>query len=204
MIAICASVLLGCVGYCFLVRLSREGALSYAVTWRAVMAGALAGGVCATLWHPGRWSSVVVICVCPILIALAVIDMSEHRLPDRMTGALALVTSLGLGMATLAESHELNLRRAFIGAVVLGSGYLVLALMGAGSGMGLGDVKLAPSLGALTAWFGWDTWASGAALAFLLGGMWGVVLLIRGRGLKSRMPFGPFMVAGAVIALISA
>lgn len=204
MVAICASILFGCTGYFFLVRQGREVALSHAVAWCAGIAGVLAGGVCAALWHPGRWSSVVIICICPLLVALAVVDVAEHRLPDRMTGALALVTTLGLGVAGLAESHEPNLRRALGGAAVLGLGYVLLAFMGGGAGMGLGDVKLAPSLGALTAWFGWNTWASGAALAFLLGGLWGVLLLVRGCGLKARMPFGPFMVAGAVIALISA
>ena len=92
-------------------------------------------------------------------------------------------------------------RRAVVGAVALGACYLVLALLGGGSGMGLGDVKLAPTLGALLAWAGWDVWLTGTVAAFLLGGAWGVVLLARGRGRQARMPFGPFMIAGALAAL---
>ena len=80
-------------------------------------------------------------------------------------------------------------------------GHLALALLGGGRGMGLGDVKLAPSLGGLLGWVGWETWAAGAFGAFLLGGLWGVVLMLRGRGRSARMPFGPFMIGGALAAL---
>ena len=40
--------------------------------------------------------------------------------------------------------------------------------------------------------------AAGAFGAFLLGGLWGVVLMLRGRGRSARMPFGPFMIGGAL------
>lgn len=153
----------------------------------------------------------------PVLVALAVIDIDVHRLPNRLTGTLALLTAAALLVAAATRSTTLSdeaplaplaastpgddLRRALVGAVVLGAAYLVLALLGGGQGMGLGDVKLAPSLGAMTAWAGWSVWVSAAVFPFVLGGVWGGVLLVRGRGRHARMPFGPFMIAGTFLAL---
>jgi leader peptidase (prepilin peptidase)/N-methyltransferase len=73
----------------------------------------------------------------------------------------------------------------------------------AGRGMGLGDVKLSGLLGAHLAWLGWGTLAVGAFSAFALGGLTSLVLLLGGRaGRKTRIPFGPFMLAGALLAIL--
>jgi leader peptidase (prepilin peptidase)/N-methyltransferase len=55
-----------------------------------------------------------------------------------------------------------------------------------------------------TAWLGWGAWAVGAFSAFLFGGIAGVVVLLRsGGGRKTAIPFGPFMVAGALFAVFA-
>jgi leader peptidase (prepilin peptidase) / N-methyltransferase len=72
------------------------------------------------------------------------------------------------------------------------------------SGMSLGDVKLAASLGTLLAWFGWPLLIGGGFAGFLLGGIFASALLVhRKAGRKQPIPFGPFMVAGAVLALVA-
>ena len=72
------------------------------------------------------------------------------------------------------------------------------------SGMSLGDVKLAASLGTLLAWFGWRVLIAGGAAGFLLGRP--------GRrrpageqagGPQAAIPFGPFMIAGAFLAVLT-
>ncbi|HEX5304391.1 MAG TPA: hypothetical protein VFW50_46095 [Streptosporangiaceae bacterium] len=72
------------------------------------------------------------------------------------------------------------------------------------SGMSLGDVKLAASLGTLLAWFGWRVLIAGGAAGFLLGGLGGAVLLASRRaGRKQLIPFGPFMIAGTFLAVLT-
>ena len=69
--------------------------------------------------------------------------------------------------------------------------------------MGLGDVKLAGVLGLL--WAGWDgenslsegSWASCSALSSA-----GLLMVVRRAGRKTKIPFGPFMILGALIAVL--
>jgi leader peptidase (prepilin peptidase) / N-methyltransferase len=72
------------------------------------------------------------------------------------------------------------------------------------AGMGFGDVKLAGVLGAYLGWIGWGALAVGAFLGFLLGGLYGaLLLLLRRAGRKSAIPFGPFMLLGAVVGVLA-
>jgi leader peptidase (prepilin peptidase)/N-methyltransferase len=72
-------------------------------------------------------------------------------------------------------------------------------------GMGFGDVKLAGLLGLYLGWLGWSSVLVGAFAGFLLGGLTGVALLLTRRaGRKSAIPFGPYMLAGAMLALFVA
>lgn len=68
------------------------------------------------------------------------------------------------------------------------------------SGLGLGDVKLSGLLGAFLGWLGWSHLLLGSLAAFVLAGVFGLVLLAvrKGDG-GTAFPFGPWMVAGAVI-----
>ena len=72
------------------------------------------------------------------------------------------------------------------------------------SGMSLGDVKLAASLGTVLAWFSWRLLIGGGFAGFLLGGLFAGALLVGRRAdRKHSIPFGPFMIAGAVLALVA-
>jgi leader peptidase (prepilin peptidase)/N-methyltransferase len=88
--------------------------------------------------------------------------------------------------------------------VLAGAGCgLVFLLLHVAGGMGFGDVKLAPLLGALTAIAvpgGALLWV---VLAFLIGGVGAVVVLTR-RGTGVRMPFGPPMLLAAWAVLLLA
>jgi leader peptidase (prepilin peptidase)/N-methyltransferase len=71
--------------------------------------------------------------------------------------------------------------------------------------MGFGDVKLSGVLGALLAYLSWATLVIGAFAGFALGAAYGVGLILAGRGgRRTAIPFGPFMLAGAVLALFAA
>jgi leader peptidase (prepilin peptidase)/N-methyltransferase len=68
--------------------------------------------------------------------------------------------------------------------------------------MGLGDVKFAPVLGAVVGWFGWGASIFGLLAAFVVGGMFSLALLLMGRSRRQAIPFGPFMIVGALIGLL--
>ena len=70
--------------------------------------------------------------------------------------------------------------------------------------MGLGDVKVAASVGTLLAWSGWAILLDGTLAAFALGGVYGIGLLTLGGATgNQRMAFGPFILLGALAALVS-
>ena len=68
--------------------------------------------------------------------------------------------------------------------------------------LGVGDVKLAASLGLLLGWIGWRDVLLGAFAGFLLGGVFSLVLLAAGLVTRrSHIPFGPFMLGGALVVV---
>jgi len=135
-------------------------------------------------------------------LALALIDIDTKRLPDVITKPSWAVIAVVLVVAGLTDSDLHHLQRAALGALALGAFYTLLWLVYPG-GMGFGDVKLAPSLGALLAWVSWGALAVGAFAGFLLGGVFGIGVIMLGRGgRKSKVPFGPFMLAGALLGIL--
>jgi leader peptidase (prepilin peptidase)/N-methyltransferase len=134
-------------------------------------------------------------------IALALIDLDTMRLPDALTLPSYAVVAVLLGGAALADDQMDNLVRAGIGALALGGFYFVV-WFAYPAGMGFGDVKLAPTLGAYLGWLGYGVLAVGAFLGFLLGAVVGVAVIALAKGgRKTKIPFGPFMIAGTLIAV---
>jgi leader peptidase (prepilin peptidase)/N-methyltransferase len=68
--------------------------------------------------------------------------------------------------------------------------------------MGYGDVRLAPTLGAYLGWVSWGAVAVGAFTGFLYGGIVGILVIALGKGgRKTKVPFGPFMILGALTGI---
>jgi len=152
-------------------------------------------------WLGPSWALPAFWYLAAISIALALIDVAVHRLPDPIVLPSYPVGAALLGLASLAEHDGASVLRAAIGGVVLWLLYLVLVLLYP-AGMGLGDVKLAGVLGMYLGWLGWSQLLVGAFLGFLLGGVIGLGLMLAGRaGRKTMIPFGPFMLAGAWLAV---
>jgi leader peptidase (prepilin peptidase) / N-methyltransferase len=136
-----------------------------------------------------------------ISVTLALIDVDTRTLPNAIVIPAYGVGAILLGASSLLVGDYGQLLRAAIGAAALFAAYFIMASAYRG-GMGFGDVKLAGVLGLFLAWLGWGTLAVGAFSAFLLGGLFGVVLLVARRaGRKSRIPFGPWMLAGAWVGV---
>lgn len=147
------------------------------------------------------WELPAFLYLAAICVALTWIDVDVRRLPDAIVLPSYPVLAVMLTGAAALSGDWGPLLRAAVGGVVLWAFYLLLWRIKPG-GMGYGDVKLAGLLGAGLAWVGYGSLAVGAFAAFLLGGVFSIVLLLAGRaGRKSRIPFGPWMIAGAVLGV---
>ncbi|WUW19072.1 A24 family peptidase [Streptomyces sp. NBC_01465] len=140
--------------------------------------------------------------IAPVLVLLALVDRAVKRLPDVLTLPLAAATAALLGLAALIPGARGSWIHALLGACALGGGYYVLFLVNP-RGMGFGDVKLATSLGLALGWYGWGVLMLGALAGFVYSSLYGISLVAMGRAtLKTALPFGPFMVAGACTGLL--
>ncbi|WP_375407365.1 prepilin peptidase [uncultured Amnibacterium sp.] len=136
-----------------------------------------------------------------ISIALAAIDLDVHRLPDAL-----VLPGYAVGAALFLAADLLRGDLVSIGTAAAGAGaavllYAVLWFVKPG-GMGLGDVKLAGVLGLFLGQLGVAQLTVGIAAGFLLGGVFGVVLIAIGRAKRGTgIPFGPWMLAGAWVGV---
>ncbi|WP_104193415.1 A24 family peptidase [Cryobacterium sp. Y82] len=132
-----------------------------------------------------------------ISVALAMIDLDTHTLPNKILLPAYPVAAVLLTAAALVAGEPGRLLTTLIGAGALFGLYLALALISPG-GMGLGDVKLAGLLGLYLGYLGWGPLIVGAFGAFLLGGVFGLLLLAtRKAKRRSGIPFGPWMLLAA-------
>ncbi|WP_261783980.1 prepilin peptidase [Curtobacterium sp. TC1] len=146
---------------------------------------------------------VALLFVMAVSVALALIDIDTHTLPNRIVLPMYPVLVGLLAASSVLTGDWGAMLRGLLGLVILGGVYLVLAIA-APRGMGFGDVKLAGALGLLLAYLGWGPLAVGAFGAFLLGGTFGIVLLLTRRaGRSTGIPFGPWMLLGAWVGAFS-
>jgi leader peptidase (prepilin peptidase) / N-methyltransferase len=164
----------------------------------AILLGALAARV-----HPGLvLAAACWLAVCTV--PLAWIDATAQRLPDVLTGPAYAGTAGLLLLAAATGGHWHDMLRALLGGLALAAAYLALVVVSR-SAIGLGDAKLAASLGTMLAWAGWPVLAAGTLAGFLLAALYGVGLLtLRRASWRQRVPFGPFMIAGVFAALLAA
>lgn len=136
-------------------------------------------------------------------VTLAAIDLAVKRLPDRLTLPAFPVLIVLLGVAAAVSHDGGALGRALLGGVALGGGYLVLALLRPGQ-LGGGDIKLAGLAGLVLGWLGWPTLLAGAFLGFALAALVSLGLLAARRvSLHSAISFGPFLLGGALLAILA-
>ncbi|WP_431680198.1 prepilin peptidase [Kitasatospora sp. KL5] len=164
----------------------------------AVEAAAVAVGA-ALGWAADGGSALLFCWVGLFGVVLGFVDAAVLRLPDALTLRLAAGTAV---LLPLADHRPQVLLRCLLAAAALGLLYGGLALL---LPIGLGDAKLAPSLGAVLGLYGWSAVVGGVFAAFLLGGVWGAVLLVTRRaGRGDALPFGPPLLLGALLAVLAA
>jgi leader peptidase (prepilin peptidase)/N-methyltransferase len=165
------------------------------ISWRyptiELASAVLAAGSIA--WFGANWRGLAVMVMALALVPVVVIDLEHKLIPNLVTypaGALALM------FAILDDPQRwwVPVIAAAGAAIFLATLWLVRP-----DGMGLGDAKLAVLLGAVLG----ASIIPALAFAFLFGSLVGVAIMARkGAGArKHTVPFGPFLAAGAVIAL---
>ncbi|WP_277452049.1 A24 family peptidase [Janibacter sp. DB-40] len=139
----------------------------------------------------------------PAGLALAAIDADVHRLPNAITLPLVPVELALLAGASAATGDWTSLRRAGLAALLVGGGFLLLALVLYGRSVGMGDAKLIVSLAAVLGWLSWGHVLLGLWLGFVLGGVVALgLLLARRAGRGTHLAFGPYLVVGTLVALL--
>ena len=133
-------------------------------------------------------------------LRLSVIDLAEHRLPNRLTLPLfvSLVVVSGVG------GDSVSLYGALVGSVVSGVVFLGLATM-PGKPLGMGDVKFQFSLGWMLGYLDPALAVMGAAGSFVVGGLSVIPQLIWSGGRSSDpVPLGPWMMVSTCCVVVGA
>lgn len=156
---------------------------------------AAAGGGAVTLrstlpW----WATAVILLLVALLVMLSATDLDQRRLPHLLLDPLILISA-----AFVPFNPGVDALEALIGAgaAVAFLGALGLLIRG---GIALGDIYLVVPLGLL---LGWPAIFTAIFLGAVLSAVVSLALLaLRRVGMRSYIPFGPFLVAGAVITLL--
>jgi leader peptidase (prepilin peptidase) / N-methyltransferase len=136
------------------------------------------------------------------LVALSVIDFERFILPRKIIYTAAAISAPLLVAAALVRDEPDRMWRAAAGAAV-GFGILFVIHLISPKGMGFGDVRLAGLIGLHLGWLGLGYVFVGLFFGFLLASVVGIALMALGRrSRKDRIPFGPFLAGGAVIAVL--
>ncbi|GAB3411837.1 prepilin peptidase [Flindersiella endophytica] len=169
-------------------------------------AAGFAAAVCAGLvawrigWHPALPAWLFLIAAG---VVLAYVDIRVHLLPNAIVLPAYPIVLVLLTIGALASGEWGALLRAMICGAALWALFAVAVLIYP-AGMGFGDVKLAGLLGLATGWFGAANVLLGLVLAFCLGGLVSLgLVLARRAGRKSAVPFGPFLLVGFLLAALS-
>jgi len=162
--------------------------------------GVLFAGVAARFGSD--WALPAYLVLTAALLAISLIDLEHFIVPDRITAPLTVSSLALLGLAAAAEGNGWRFGRSLLGGVAFFAFLLLLNIINP-RGMGMGDVKLAFSLGLFLGWLGWGHVFLGGFLSFLLGAVVGVALIAtKVKGRKDHVPFGPFLAAGTLITIL--
>lgn len=125
------------------------------------------------------------------MLAIFIYDLRHFIIPDKILFPLIFVTFIYV----LINSSAVLALLSALGAALF---FLIIYLLSKGEWMGFGDVKLAVFLGLFLSW---PNILLGLFLSFVIGAIIGIGLIVFGKkGLKSQVPFGPFLIIGSVIA----
>ena len=165
------------------------------VHWRypaiEVASGALAAG--AILSFGATWKGLAAALLGVVLVPVIVIDLEHRLIPD-----IVVLPAAAAGLALMVAADPGDWWKPLVAALGA-AGFMFVLWFLYPAGMGFGDVKLTLLLGAVLG----ASVVPALFLAFGAGALLGTILLVRhGAGArKMAVPFGPFLAAGALVAL---
>jgi leader peptidase (prepilin peptidase)/N-methyltransferase len=167
------------------------------VGWRtavlAVVSGLVGAGVVARSQLPW-WATGIYLLLLALLLVLTATDLEQRRLPHLILDPLILLAAVFVPLNPGVEPLM-----ALVGAAAA-VGFLGALAVVVRGGLAVGDLYLVAPIGFMLGWPAIFT--ALFAAAFLSAGASLVLLATRRVGMRSYIPFGPFLVAGAVLVLI--
>ena len=162
---------------------------------RYILVESITGGAFVlAMWRFGlSWPLLIAWAFIAAMVAVAFIDYDHMIIPSKI-----VLPGAAIGLAASVALHPQRWWIYLVAAVGGAFFFFVLVMLWPGGGMGMGDVTMALFMGAvlgagiLVAFF----------VAFLLGSLVGVYLMVvLKRSRKTKVPFGPFLAVGAVLAV---
>jgi leader peptidase (prepilin peptidase)/N-methyltransferase len=131
-----------------------------------------------------------------MLLPVFFIDLEHMLIPD-------VITIPGTGVGLIISLFERRLAQGILGSLIFGGIllliYVIALLILKEEGMGQGDIKLGFMLGSF---LGIKLSLLSLFLSYFIGGLFSLlIILIKGKDLKTAIPFGPFLIIGALISL---
>jgi leader peptidase (prepilin peptidase)/N-methyltransferase len=166
----------------------------------AIVCSVLFGALAARF--EDSWALPAYLVLAAALVVLSVIDLELYILPNRIVYPLGFAMVALLTIAAIGDDDFDAIVRGLVAGVVAFAIFFALHLISPRS-MGFGDVKLAFVLGLSLGWLGWGYVLLGLFLGFFYGAVIGLVLIAtRVRAKSQALPFGPFLAAGALTAIL--
>jgi prepilin signal peptidase PulO-like enzyme (type II secretory pathway) len=132
------------------------------------------------------------------LIIIFVYDLKHYIIPDEIVYS-AIAIALIFNFQFLISKQFPIFKSAILSALGASAFFLAIFLISKGKWLGFGDVKLAFLMGLF---LGFPNILIALFFSYLIGAIIGLGLIFTGKkGLKSEVPFGPFLVTGTFLAL---
>lgn len=159
----------------------------------------------AALWAFAGWRfgiepvTVPALLLISTLIIIFFIDLEHYIIPNVVVlpvAVLGLVAMVAISLTT--KDPDFPVWWVFPLSGLIAAAVFFIIAVAVPKGMGMGDVKMVGMMG----FFLGRTAALGIFIGVLLGSLVGIGLMIAGKkGRKSRLPLGPFLAVGAMVAL---
>lgn len=171
-----------------------------------LLVGGLWAGLAAV--HGAEWVLLPLLAFAWVLVVAAVIDLEHRIIPNRLTYRLPLVLLPLVVLAAALDGAWDDLLRAVIAGVGVPGIMFLLAelfrIVRGKMGLGMGDVKLAVSIGLVVGYLGGLELVVFAYATVLAAVVVAIALLVAGRArLASRIPFGPYLALGALVPILA-